>query len=171
MATRVTTERMITFLLDTPMFGTLDPSEIQQLLPIIEVEEYPAGQTLFAEGDIGDAWFALYRGKVDVIKDIGADKKEIYPLDAGACFGEIALLDGAPRSATIQAIDDCVVLRVSRSAFEELLDQSHSVAYKLLRHLAVTLARRARSTTERLSELVLEAETGKTEKDSIPSVD
>ncbi len=163
MTTRVTTERMITFLLDTPMFGTLDPSEIQELLPIIEVEEFSAGQTLFTEGDAGDAWYALYRGKVDVIKDVGADKKEIHPLDAGACFGEIALLDGAPRSATIQAIDDCVVLRFSQSAFEELLDQSHSVAYKLLRHLAVMLARRTRSATERLSELVLEAEAGKVE--------
>ena len=169
MTTRVTTERMITFLLETPMFGTLDPSEIQELLPIIEVEEFPAGQTLFTEGDTGDAWYALYRGKVDVIKDIGSDKKEIYPLDAGACFGEIALLDGAPRSATIQVIDDCVVLRVSRSAFEELLDQSHSVAYKLLRHLAVTLARRARSTTERLSELVLEAEADKAQQETIHS--
>jgi CRP-like cAMP-binding protein len=145
------------------MFGTLDPSEIQELLPIIEVEEFPAGQTLFTEGDTGDAWYALYRGKVDVIKDIGSEKKEIHPLDAGACFGEIALLDGAPRSATIQAIDDCVVLRVSQSAFEELLDQSHSAAYKLLRHLAVMLARRTRSATERLSELVLEAEAGKVE--------
>lgn len=163
MTTRVTTERLITFLLDTPMFGTLDPSEIQELLPIIEVEEYSAGQTLFTEGDAGDAWYALYRGKVDVIKDIGPDKKEIHPLDAGACFGEIALLDGAPRSATIQAIDDCVVLRVSQSAFEELLDQSHSVAYKLLRHLAVMLAQRTRSATERLSELVLDAEAGKVE--------
>jgi CRP-like cAMP-binding protein len=162
---------MITFLLDTPMFDKLDPSEIRELLPIIEVEEYPAGHTLFQEGEIGDAWYALYRGKVDVIKNIGADEKEIYPLSTGACFGEIALLDGAPRSATIQAIDDCVVLRVSRSAFESLLDQDHSIAYKLLRHLAVTLAQRARTTTERLSELVLEAKAGQPERKIVETVD
>lgn len=164
MTTRVTTERMITFLLETPMFETLDPSEIRELLPIIGVKEYAAGQTLFREGDAADSWYALYRGKVDVIKNVGTDRKEIYPLNPGACFGEIALLDGAPRSATIQAIDDSVVLQISRPAFEELLDQNHAVAYKLLRYLAVTLARRARSTTERLSELVLEAETGRSGK-------
>ncbi len=158
MTTHITRERMITFLLDTPMFEALDPAEIQQLINIIEVREFAAGEILFNEGDAGDAWYAIYRGGVDVIKDVGPDQKEIYPLESGACFGEIAILDGQPRSATIRAIEDCVVLRISRQAFEELLDQNHMVANKLLRRLAVMLAQRARSTTERLSELVLEAE-------------
>jgi CRP-like cAMP-binding protein len=160
MTTHVTLERMITFLLGTPMFEKLDPAEIKQLVHIIEVKEFAAGDILFKEGDPGDAWYALYRGKVDVIKNVGTNQKEIYPLGEGACFGEIAILDGQPRSATIQAIEDSVALRISRQAFEELLDQEHTVAFKLLRLLAITLAQRARSTTERLSELVLEAEAG-----------
>ena len=160
MTKHVTLERMITFLLETPMFEKLDPSEIKQLVHIIEVKEFPAGEVLFKEGDLGDAWYALYRGKVDVIKDVGEGEKEIYPLDAGACFGEIAILDGQPRSATIKAIEDSVALRISRESFEALLDQDHAVAFKLLRYLAVTLAQRARSTTERLSALVVEAEAG-----------
>lgn len=160
MTTHVTLERLITFLLETPMFEKLDPSEIKQLVDIIEVKELAAGETLFREGDPGDAWYAVYRGSVDVIKDVGEGQKEIYPLGTGACFGEIAILDGQPRSATIEAIEDSVVLRISRKDFQALLDQDHIVAFKLLRNLAVTLAQRARSTTERLSELVQEAEAG-----------
>jgi len=171
MTTHVTLERMITFLLETPMFEKLDPAEIKQLVHIIEVREFRAGEVLFKEGDPGDAWYALYRGKVDVIKDVGAGEKEIYPLDAGACFGEIAILDGQPRSATIKAIEDSIALRISREAFEALLDQDHSVAFKLLRHLAVMLAQRARSTTERLSELVLEAEAGQVQREVTQIVD
>lgn len=164
MTSHVTLERLITFLLETPMFEKLEPTEIQQLTHIIEVKEFTTGQTLFREGDPGDAWYALYRGKVDVIKDVGDGQKEIYPLEKGACFGEIAILDGQPRSATIQAMEDCIVLRISRKDFQDLLDQEHIVAFKLLRNLAITLAQRARSTTERLSELVLEAEKGQVQQ-------
>ncbi len=152
---------MITFLLETPMFEMLDPTEINRLIHVIEVAEYAAGAVLFNEGDAGDAWYALYRGRVDVIKEVGPGQKEIYPLDSGACFGEIAILDGQPRSATIQALEDCVVLRISRQAFEELLNENNPVAYKLLRNIALMLAQRARSTTERLAKLVLEAEAAK----------
>ena len=158
MTTHVTLERLITFLLQTPMFDNLEPAEIKQLVDIVDVKELAAGDTLFKEGAPGDAWYAMYRGRVDVIKDVGEDQKEIYPLGKGACFGEIAILDGKPRSATIKAIEDCVVLKISRSDFQTLLDQDHIVAYKLLRNLAINLAQRVRSTTERLSELVQEAE-------------
>ena len=133
MTTHVTLERMITFLLETPMFEKLEPTEIKQLVDIIEVKEFSAGDTLFREGDPGDAWYAVYRGRVDVIKDVGEGQKEIYPLGTCACFGEIAILDGQPRSATIKAIEDSVVLRISRREFQDLLDQDHIVAFKLLR--------------------------------------
>lgn len=158
MTTHVTQERMITFLLATPMFESLDPADIKQLTQIIEVREYAAGDVLFEEGDVGDAWYALYRGKVDVIKAAGSGEQEIHPLEAGACFGEIAILDGQPRSATIKAIDDSIVFRIARTAFEQLLAEDNPVANKLLHHIAVSLAKTARSTTERLSELVAEAE-------------
>lgn len=158
MTTHVTQERMITFLLATPMFESLDPAEIKQLTKIIEVKEYATDEVLFHEGEIGDSWYALYRGQVDVIKDEGSDEKEIYPLGTGTCFGEIALLDGQPRSATIKAIEDSIVFRITRTAFEKLLVEGDPVAYKLLHHMAISLAHRLRSTTERLSELVDEAE-------------
>ena len=154
MTTHVTQERMITFLLATPMFESLDPPEIKQLTEIIDVRELAAGDVLFEEGDPGDAWYALYRGKLDVIKGAGSREKEIFPLEPGACFGEIAILDGQPRSATVKAIDDSVVLTFVRPAFDRLLTEENPVAHKLLHHMAVSLAQRVRSLTDRLSEYV-----------------
>lgn len=154
METKVTRERLITFLLETPMFEELDPSEIQEIIHIVEVEEYQAGDIIFNEGDAGDAWFVLYRGAVEVLKHGASGENKITDLGSQACFGEISILDGSPRSATIRATEDSIVIRVSRAAFAELVESDHLVAYKLLQHMAILLAERQRNTTLRLSELL-----------------
>ena len=151
---KVTRERLITFLLETPMFEKLDPSEIMEIIHIVEVEQYQAGDVIFSEGDAGDAWFVLYGGAVEVLKHGETGEKKITELGPQACFGEISILDGSPRSATIRVAKDSVVFRVPRDAFAELLESDHLVAYKLLQHMAVLLAERQRNTTLRLSELL-----------------
>jgi len=154
METKVTRERLITFLLETPMFEKLVPSEIMEIIHIVEVEQYQAGDVVFREGDNGDAWFVLYRGAVEVLKYGSTGEKKIAELGSQACFGEISILDGSPRSATIRATEDSVTFRVPREAFGELIDDGHLVAYKLLHQMAILLAERQRTTTLRLSELL-----------------
>ena len=154
METKVTRERLITFLLETPMFEKLVPSEIMEIIHIVEVEQYQAGNVVFREGDKGDAWFVLYRGAVEVIKQGATGEKKIAELGPQACFGEISILDGSPRSATIRVTEDSVAFRVPREVFGELLDNDHLVAYKLLHQMAILLAERQRTTTLRLSELL-----------------
>jgi len=158
MDTKVTRERLITFLLETPMFEKLEPSEIMEIIHIVETEQYKSGDIIFNEGDKGDAWYVLYKGAVEVIKNGAAGEKKIAGLGPQACFGEISILDGSPRSATIRATEDSVVLRVQRAAFGELIDADHLVAYKLLHQMAILLAERQRSTTLRLSVLLNETE-------------
>ena len=154
MERKVTRERLITFLLETPMFEKLDPTEIQEIIHIVEVEQYHAGDIIFKEGDAGDAWFVLYSGAVEVLKHGAAGEKKIIELGPQSCFGEISILDGSPRSATIHVTEDSVVFRVPRKAFIELIDDNHLVSYKLLHHMAILLAERQRNTTFRLSELL-----------------
>jgi CRP-like cAMP-binding protein len=96
----------------------------------------------------------LYRGAVEVLKHGSNGEKRITTLGPQDCFGEISILDGSPRSATIHTTEDSVVFRVPRDAFAELLDNDHLVAYKLLHHMAILLAERQRTTTLRLSELL-----------------
>jgi CRP-like cAMP-binding protein len=154
MEAKVTRERQITFLLETPMFEKLVPSEIMEIIHIVEIESYQAGDIIFREGDTGDAWFVLYRGAVEVLKHGATGEKKIIGLGPQACFGEISILDGSPRSATIHVTEDSVVFRIPRNAFGELMDDDHLVAYKLIHQMAILLAERQRNTTLRLSELL-----------------
>ena len=158
METIVTRERLITFLLETPLFEKLDPAEIQEIIHVVEVDEHQAGHIIFCEGDPGDAWFVMYRGAVEVLKHGAGGEKRRAVIGPEECFGEMSILDGLPRSATIRATEDSVVLRVRRDAFGELLDDDHLVAYKLIHHMAILLAERQRTTTLRLSELLNESE-------------
>lgn len=154
MKANVTRERMITFLLETPMFEKLNPSEIMEVIHIVEVEQYQEGDVIFNENDAGDAWYIVYRGSVEVLKHGLTGDKKIAELGPETCFGEISILDGSARSAMIRATEDSVVFRVPREAFDGLLNDDHLVAYKLLHAMAVLLAERQRTTTLRLSELL-----------------
>jgi CRP-like cAMP-binding protein len=148
-------ENMITFLLTTPMFEGLEPREISEIIHIVEAQKFKGGDVLFHEGDAGDAWYALYSGEVEVLKGSGSSEKTIKTLGPRTCFGEIAILDGLPRSATIRATKDTLVLRMPQDKFNDLLDKDHLIALKLISHMATLLASRQRTNTETLSNLLL----------------
>ena len=155
METKITRERLITFLLETPMFMNLTPLELAEIIHIVKTEKYQAGDVVFKEGDSGDAWYVLYKGAVDVLKDDENGSKTINKLGPRACFGEMSVLDGLPRSATIRVSEDSEMFRVPRKDFTELLDDKHLVAYKLIQQMAILLAERQRAATLKLSELLL----------------
>ena len=154
METHITRERLITFLLETPISDNLDPTEIRQIVHIVEIQPFTTGDVVFSEGDPGDAWFVLYSGTVDVVKDTPHGENKIATLHPRNCFGEMSILDGLPRSATVRAAEDAVALRIARSTFEGLLEKDELIAYKLLYHMAKLLAHRQRNTTEALSRLL-----------------
>ena len=77
METKITRERLITFLLETPMFMSLTPSELMEMVHVVEAEKYQAGDVIFEEGDSGEAWYVLYKGAVEVLKDDAEGRKKI----------------------------------------------------------------------------------------------
>jgi hypothetical protein len=79
METKITRERLITFLLETPMFENLDPSEIMEIIHIVDIEQFQAGETVFNEGDVGDAWFVLYRKENNRARTAGLFWRDLYP--------------------------------------------------------------------------------------------
>ena len=143
-------EQIIPFLLETPLFEKLDLSELLNIIHIIESIEFPEGATIFNEGDSGDAWYVVYKGTLNVVND---DEKVGCIREKG-CFGEMSILDNLPRSATISAARDSVLLRVNSEPFNELLQQHNLVAYKLIHQMAILLSERQRHTTQVLSELI-----------------
>lgn len=154
MGSTITLEGIITFLLETPMFGDLDAAELSEIVHIMQVLRLREGQTVFREGDRGDSWYVLYEGEAEVLKDGGLETRTIATLGPRACFGEMAILDGSQRSATVQATSEATAFRFHKDAFDALIQNENLAAYKLVYQMARVLAARQRETTGRLADLL-----------------
>lgn len=157
MAGPLTLEQIITFLMGAPMFGDLDAAELSQIVHLMQIQYLREGQTVFREGQPGDAWYVVFEGSVEVLAgDPIEGERVLLRLGPPACFGEMAILDGSPRSATVRASERSTVFRFPRADFRELLQADNLAAYKLVYHMAQVLVARQRQTTARLVELVRE---------------
>ena len=154
MSETITLEQIINFLLEAPMFGDLDPTELSEVVHIMQVQRLRPGQHVFREGDAGDAWYVLYEGQIEVIKDRIVGSNVIAELGPRSCFGEMAILDGSPRSATVRARSDAIAFRFPRQEFNELLKEGNLAAYKLIYQMSLVLVARQRQTTARLADLM-----------------
>jgi CRP/FNR family transcriptional regulator len=103
------------------------------------------GETLFERGDAGDGCYWLRRGVLAVqIASASGEQRILAILGAGAVVGEIAMIDGRPRSATVQAVRDCELAFVSRAAFTEMISRHP----ELHSDIVTTLAARLRQSDE-----------------------
>ncbi len=154
MARPPTPDRLLDFLRDVPLFGDLDEAELADLARQFEVATFTSGDWVFREGDAGDAWYVLFEGEVEVVKEVGGDRRVIAVLGSRAAFGEMAILDGSRRSASVRTTAETVALRFPRSGFTRLLTGGNLAAYKLVHQMALLLVSRQRRTTHRLAELM-----------------
>jgi CRP-like cAMP-binding protein len=93
---------------------------------------FSAGQIIFCEYEPGDSFYLIQSGRVKIVKIFGTIEKTIDILKPGEFFGEMALLENAPRSASIVALDDCKLLEFNRNNFEDLMTGNPQLAIKLL---------------------------------------
>ena len=158
MGATLTLEEIINFLLEAPMFGDLDPTELSEVVHIMQVQKLRPGQFVFREGDPGDAWYVIYEGEVEVLKDGAMDRRAIARLGPRSCFGEMAILDGSARSASVRAVTDATAFRFPRVDFIALLENDNLSAYKLIHQMALVLVARQRETTSRLADMLHRSE-------------
>lgn len=118
------------------LFSDCTEDELRRIADISDIVETPAGTILTEAGRPGDSFFFIVDGRVSVATQVGVGD----PLRPGDFFGEMSLLDGEPRSATITAITDVRLLVVDRSHFWRLLNE----APDLVRRILVVLSRRVR---------------------------
>jgi CRP-like cAMP-binding protein len=124
-------------LADVPLFAGLAPHVLDELARESRVRRYAAGQVLWNEGDPGDALVVLEEGQLRVSRFTGAGVEVVLAVaEAPAALGELALLDGAPRDASVIAQRAVVVRLIPRSAFLALLRREPAVVEGLLRTLA-----------------------------------
>lgn len=112
------------------LLRSLPPEEMEEVLLCVEPVEVAAGETVFQQGDAGDALYLIDRGEVAVLAGSAPDgpatpdAMPLARLSAGQSFGETALLTGEPRTAAVTAMSDVVLLKISKEHFDELLDES-----------------------------------------------
>jgi CRP-like cAMP-binding protein len=113
------------------LFGDLSGEELYPVAEIAEPTPFAAGDVVVREGDPGDALFVVAGGRFEIVKG----EAKLRVIEKGAVFGELALLDGAPRSATVVTLVDGQLLRIPRAEFEALLDESPELARGVIRTL------------------------------------
>jgi CRP/FNR family transcriptional regulator, cyclic AMP receptor protein len=122
------------------LFGKLPPADLDALLLHARVERYPAGRMIFAKGSPGRSMMAILRGSVRISAPSPAGPDIVLTiLPAGDIFGEIALLDGADRTADATAIGDCELLVLDHRDFVPFLERRADLCLLLLRLLCQRL--------------------------------
>jgi CRP/FNR family cyclic AMP-dependent transcriptional regulator len=119
-----------------PLFARLDDAGQQALLALLTRRTVVANDPVFWFGDRGDTMYVVEQGRVAVTApDVHGDHVLLDTLGPGGIFGELSLLDGGPRSATVRAVSDCVLLALERDAFHAFLRQRPDVAIDVLQIL------------------------------------
>ena len=144
-----------TFLSAHPFFKGLEPELIDQVGSHAITRVVKAGTVIYGKGDPGDSLFAVITGTVQISAPSVEGKDTVFAqLAAGEIVGEIALLDGRPRSADVAAVTDCELMVINRRDFVPLIHDHPELAFRLIDILCEKL-RRTNDQVERVTFLDL----------------
>ncbi len=129
-----------------PLFADLPEEDLERLYRMAETVSFPAGQLVLREGDQGDSLFVVLDGELEVTKRQGSQDVLLALYKPGQFFGEMALLEQAPRSASVRTLQESRLLVISQAAFQTLLSCSPAAPLKILH----TVTSRLRSTESAL---------------------
>lgn len=138
-----------------PLFSRLDDGGLKKLLRLCRNFEMPSGSRFFRQGDVPDGLYVLWRGDVEVsIRTEHTGRLVLARLGNGSVFGEMALIDGAPRSATVQAVSQSTGVFLPRDEFERIRSNGASFADRIVLELARTLDQRRRTLEQRIRQIL-----------------
>ena len=129
-----------------PLFASIEPSKLKLLAFTSERLTFAAGQTLFRQGELGDAAYVILDGSADVVVETPTGARKVATIGKHQIVGEIAVLCDVPRTATIVAAGTLVTLKVSKENFLRMIAEFPQMSIEILRELA----RRLESTTQQL---------------------
>jgi hypothetical protein len=130
----LTVEKVL-YLKSAPLFAHLDSEELAALADIALEMEFAPGEVIFEEGQPAHHLYVLARGKVEVFRRISSRDYPIATLGEKECFGEMAILDEAPRSASVRALEPTQVLKVDRESFRELVAERPQISFAIFKIL------------------------------------
>jgi signal transduction histidine kinase len=137
---------MLDELRQVPLLADLSEEDLERLYEMAETVSVPAGQLVLREGDTGDSLYVVLEGELEVTKRRGGQEVVLSTYEPGQFFGEMALLERAPRSASVRTLRESRMLAIDQAAFQTLLSRSPSAPFNILR----TVTSRLRSTESML---------------------
>jgi CRP-like cAMP-binding protein len=148
----------IEFLANVPIFSDLDQETIQKIVKSGTIQSYKKNSVILSEEDSGSALFVIAKGKVKIARTSNDDKEVILAiLSESDFFGEMSLLDGMTRSATVTALEDSKLFMIQRAEFLDLLKKFPEVSIALL----TELTKRLRASSMKIKALSLKDAEGK----------
>jgi CRP/FNR family cyclic AMP-dependent transcriptional regulator len=140
----------IELLQQMPIFGGIRSEVLQRLLASCPIVSVPTNEFFFREQDHGDSMFVLEIGKAAVLKSWRGQDYLLQTLKEGDCFGEMAVMDHGPRSATVRAIEDCNAIRISAANLYEVYAQDLKQFALIQMNMGREVCRRLREADNRL---------------------
>ena len=135
----ITTVEKVLFLRGVDLFSDIPGEDLARIALITEEAQQPAGAEILREGDVGESLYIVVEGRVEVRRG----DKRLAELSEREVFGEMAVLDPGPRSATVKAVTDVTLLTIRREDFADIMAERHEIA----RGIIQVLTRRLRAAT------------------------
>jgi len=144
----------ILFLQKVDIFQNLSIEELHRIAQITETEHYDDEEYIFRQGDPGNYAYLIVSGKVELFFESGdGGSQVIMTFGEGSCFGEMALLDGQPRSAGARTVSECLISKIGRNDFIQLLHRYPPMALGIIAQLSLRL-RTSNKKMNRLTKVV-----------------
>src|SRR5919201_5911525 len=139
---------IVELLQGVPLFEQMSADELEPVARVAVPRSYPKGVRVFHEGDSSDACYIVRSGDLRVTREHSDGRAiALATLGPGDIFGELAMLDGQARSASVETLSDCSLLALGAADFRRLLGEHSQISVKLV----AALTRRLRETNERVA--------------------
>lgn len=134
-----------------PFLASLTEDQLTSIARLGRAEHVATGTTIFEEDTPGDAFYVVLTGRVRIVKHLaGGGEEALTFIGPGGHFGEMALIDDFPRSASAVAQEDSTVSVISKDALRQILAVDRDLAVKILWGFVQTLSQRLRDTNDKL---------------------
>lgn len=134
----LTVEKVI-FLKSAPVFAGVEGEELAAIADIALEHEYHPGDIIFEKNQPAHHLYVVVRGKVEVFLRANSKERLLTVLGEHECFGEMAILDDEPRSASVRAAEPTLVLKIDRESFRELIHERPQISFAIFKILSSRL--------------------------------
>ena len=137
------------------LLADLTAEQIATFVSLLEPVTVPATNTIVRLNELGNSMYLILNGEVQVSRPAGGRDTVLATLESGDFFGEMCLFDEAPRSATVVANRRCILLRITKQAFDGMIETHPALAALFLRAMLRTVAGRVRTMDKRYADSML----------------